>query len=135
MADRIGILSEGELVQIGSPREIYETPANLYVAARLGQPQMNILPAGLIECPMPQGTVVIGARTEHLRIKGARNGEANGRIGWVEHLGDQNHLHVELGGRKIVSLTEPGSGFRAGDEVKVELNAPLFFDQTGARIA
>ncbi len=134
MADRIGILSEGELVQIGSPREIYETPADLYVAARLGQPQMNILPAGLIECPMPEGTVVIGARTEHLRIKAARNGEANGRIGWVEHLGDQNHLHVELGGRKIVSLTEPGSGFGPGDEVKVELDAPLFFDQTGARI-
>ncbi len=134
MADRIGILSEGELVQIGSPREIYETPANLYVAARLGQPQMNILPAGLIECPMPAGTVVIGARTEHLHIKTAKNGEANGRIGWVEHLGDQNHLHVELGGRKIVSLTEPGSGFRAGDEVKVELTAPLFFDRTGARI-
>ena len=77
----------------------------------------------------------MGARTEHFRIAKAANGDAIGKVDWIEHLGDQNHLHVELGGRKIVSLTEPGSGFRAGDEVKVELNAPLFFDRTGARIA
>jgi multiple sugar transport system ATP-binding protein len=134
MADRIGILSDGELVQIGSPREIYEKPANLYVAARLGQPQMNVLPAGLIECPMPAGTIVVGARTEHLRIKPAKNGSANAQIGWVEHLGDQNHLHIEIGGRKVVSLTDPGAGFKAGDPVRVELNSPLFFDREGARI-
>ncbi len=47
MADRIGILSDGELVQIGTPREIYEQPANLHVAARLGQPHINLLPASL----------------------------------------------------------------------------------------
>ncbi|TIN60375.1 MAG: ABC transporter ATP-binding protein, partial [Mesorhizobium sp.] len=46
MADRIGILSEGVLVQIGTPRAIYSEPANLHVAARLGQPAINLLPAG-----------------------------------------------------------------------------------------
>ena len=45
MADRIGILAEGRLVQIGTPREIYIEPANLHVAARLGQPAINLLPA------------------------------------------------------------------------------------------
>ena len=44
MADRIGILADGELVQIGTPREIYTEPANLHVAARLGQPAINLLP-------------------------------------------------------------------------------------------
>ncbi|TKB25415.1 MAG: ABC transporter ATP-binding protein, partial [Mesorhizobium sp.] len=48
MADRIGILSEGVLVQIGTPRAIYSEPANLHVAARLGQPAINLLPAGLL---------------------------------------------------------------------------------------
>ena len=48
MADRIGILAEGRLVQIGTPREIYTEPANLHVAARLGQPAINLLPPGLL---------------------------------------------------------------------------------------
>ena len=48
MADRIGILAEGRLVQIGTPREIYTAPANLHVAARLGQPAINLLPRGLL---------------------------------------------------------------------------------------
>src|SRR5690606_23684057 len=48
MADRIGILSEGRLVQIGTPRQIYEDPDNVYVAARLGQPAINVLPMGVI---------------------------------------------------------------------------------------
>src|SRR5437660_4750451 len=42
MATRIGVLQEGKLIQIGSPREIYEDPCNLYVATRLGQPHINL---------------------------------------------------------------------------------------------
>ena len=48
MADRIGILADGVLVQIGTPREIYTEPANLHVAARLGQPAINLVPRGLL---------------------------------------------------------------------------------------
>jgi multiple sugar transport system ATP-binding protein len=136
MADRIGILADGELVQIGTPRQIYEQPANLHVAARLGQPHMNLLPVNLIPAPgLPAGTAVIGARTEHLKITAARNGKANARIEWVEHLGDQNHLHVECQGRKIVSLSEPNSALKAGDAVAIELVSPLFFDANGQRIS
>ena len=47
MADRIGILADGRLVQIGTPREIYSNPANVHVAARLGQPHINLFPANL----------------------------------------------------------------------------------------
>jgi multiple sugar transport system ATP-binding protein len=136
MADRIGILSDGELVQIGTPREIYEQPANLHVAARLGQPHMNLLPVNLITAPqMPRGAAVIGARTEHLKITASKAGKTNARIEWVEHLGDQNHLHVECNGRKIVSLSEPNSAFKAGDAVLVELVSPLYFDANGQRIS
>ena len=47
MADRIGVIETGGCVQIGTPREIYENPVNAYVAARLGQPAINLLPAAL----------------------------------------------------------------------------------------
>ncbi len=69
MADRIGILKEGRLIQIGTPREIYTAPRNLHVATRLGQPAINLLPRGLLpDADAPGGTATIGARTEHLTI-------------------------------------------------------------------
>ena len=134
MADRIGILSDGVLVQIGTPREIYEQPHNVYVAQRLGQPHINLVPPGLIPCEaMPTQTATIGARTEHIAIAQA-NGAANGHVDWVEHLGDQKHLHLLCGERKLVSLANPLAPFEAGDKVSLTLRAPLFFDAAGNRI-
>ncbi|RWO77290.1 MAG: ABC transporter ATP-binding protein [Mesorhizobium sp.] len=136
MADRIGILAEGVLAQIGTPRTIYSEPANLHVAARLGQPAINLLPTGLLpDGDMPAGTKTIGARTEHLSIGKASNGPADGVVNWVEHLGDQNHLHVTVGSRKLVTLTDPDIQLEKGDRVIIRYRAPLFFDQAGNRIA
>ncbi|CAH2397588.1 ABC transporter ATP-binding protein [Mesorhizobium ventifaucium] len=136
MADRIGILADGVLVQIGTPRTIYAEPANLHVAARLGQPAINLLPTGLLpDGDMPAGTKTIGARTEHLSIGKASNGPADGVVNWVEHLGDQNHLHVTVGSRKLVTLTDPDIQLEKGDRVIIRYRAPLFFDQAGNRIA
>ena len=136
MADRIGILTDGVLAQIGTPRTIYSEPANLHVAARLGQPAINLLPTGLLpDGDMPAGTKTIGARTEHLSIGKASNGPADGVVNWVEHLGDQNHLHVTVGSRKLVTLTDPDIQLEKGDRVIIRYRAPLFFDQAGNRIA
>ncbi|MCF6120215.1 ABC transporter ATP-binding protein [Mesorhizobium muleiense] len=136
MADRIGILADGVLAQIGTPRTIYSEPANLHVAARLGQPAINLLPTGLLpDGDMPAGTKTIGARTEHLSIGKASNGPADGVVNWVEHLGDQNHLHVTVGSRKLVTLTDPDIQLEKGDKVIIRYRAPLFFDQAGNRIA
>jgi multiple sugar transport system ATP-binding protein len=136
MADRIGILADGVLVQIGTPRTIYSEPANLHVAARLGQPAINLLPTGLLpDGDMPAGTKTIGARTEHLSIGKASNGNADGIVDWVEHLGDQNHLHVTVGTKKLVTLTDPETQLEKGDKVTIRYRAPLFFDQAGNRIA
>ena len=135
MADRIGIFAEGRLVQIGSPREIYMRPANLHVAARLGQPAINLLPVGLVDDGgAPAGTTTIGARTEHLSIEKASNGSAHGVVDWVEHLGDQNHLHVRIGERKFTTLTDPDTQLRKGDTVAIRLKTPLYFDAAGDRI-
>lgn len=136
MADRIGILADGVLVQIGTPRTIYSEPANLHVAARLGQPAINLLPTGLLpDGDAPAGTKTIGARTEHLSIGKASNGHADGIVDWIEHLGDQNHLHVSVGAKKLVTLTDPDTQLEKGNKVTIRYRTPLFFDQAGNRIA
>jgi multiple sugar transport system ATP-binding protein len=135
MANRIGILRRGRLIQIGTPREIYETPESIYVAARLGQPSINLLPAGLLpDGGAPLGARTIGARTEHFRIEKSANGKAQAKVDWIEHLGDQNHLHLRMGDHKLVTLVDPHTELKAGDAVSVELINPLYFDQSGTRI-
>ncbi|PBB27046.1 ABC transporter ATP-binding protein [Mesorhizobium sp. WSM4312] len=135
MADRIGILADGVLVQIGSPRTIYSEPANLHVAARLGQPAINLLPTGLLpDGGAPAGTRTIGARTEHLTIEKAMNGHADGVVDWVEHLGDQNHLHVTVGPKKLVTLTDPDTDLSQGDKVVIRYRSPLYFGADGQRL-
>lgn len=133
MADRIGILAEGKLVQIGTPREIYANPANLHVAARLGQPHINILPADLLPGGhAPAGTRSVGARSEHLEI--GLNGSSNAEIDWIEHLGDQNHLHIKVGGHKLITLADPYLTVRAGDRINLSLKNPLYFGADGQRL-
>lgn len=135
MADRIGILNEGVLVQIGTPRNIYSEPANLHVAARLGQPAINLLPTGLLpDGGTPAGTKTIGARTEHLSIEKATNGHSDGVVNWVEHLGDQNHLHVTVGAKKLVTLTDPDTDLAQGDKVMIRYRSPLYFGADGQRL-
>ncbi|ESX30651.1 MULTISPECIES: ABC transporter ATP-binding protein [unclassified Mesorhizobium] len=135
MADRIGILNDGVLVQIGTPRTIYSEPANLHVAARLGQPAINLLPAGLLpDGGAPTGTKTIGARTEHLSIEKTASGHADGVVDWVEHLGDQNHLHVTVGPKKLVTLTDPDTDLAEGDKVVIRYRSPLYFGADGQRL-
>ena len=137
MADRIGILSEGELVQVGTPREIYDNPSNLHVAARLGQPHINLIEPGLLPCEaVPDGTATIGARTEHLQIVPAgQTATANATVDWIEHLGDQNHLHITAAGQKITTLADPYAGIQPGDAIRLSLKDPLFFGVDDRRIA
>jgi multiple sugar transport system ATP-binding protein len=133
MATRIGVLRDGKLVQIGSPREIYEDPSDLYVATRLGQPHINLVPRGLFpDIAAPQAAETIGARTENFRI--SRAASASAKIERIEHLGDQNHLHIDLKGHKLITLVQPDSELDVGDVVSLELTNPLYFGQDGARI-
>jgi multiple sugar transport system ATP-binding protein len=137
MASRIGVMEAGRLVQVGTPREIYSDPATTYVATRLGLPGVNLLPRGIFpDLPAPSSAVTIGARTEHLRLAKA-NGHAHGLTGslsWIEHLGDQNHLHIRLGDSEIVTLADPDTDLEVGDRVAIELARPLFFDAEGVRV-
>src|SRR5207237_7795332 len=138
MASRIGVIEGGALLQIGTPREIYENPINAHVAARLGQPAINLLPAKLF-AGAPHAAASIGARTEHLTIAretvGKRLGDVCATVTRIEHLGDQSHLHLDLGGQPVVTLSDPEARLGAGDIVSLRLNKPLFFDADGGRVA
>ena len=133
MASRVGVIEAGRLMQIGTPREIYENPINAHVAARLGQPAINLLPANIF-AGAPPGAATIGARTEHLTIARG-SGDVSATVMRIEHLGDQSHLHLDLGGQPVVTLSDPEARLGAGDVVSLCLNNPLFFDAAGRRIA
>jgi multiple sugar transport system ATP-binding protein len=136
MADRIGVMSEGALMQLGTPREVYEQPKSAYVAGRLGTPSINLVPVALLaDQSPPQSARTVGLRTEHIRISPTDRPGPRARVHWVEHLGDQNHVHLRLDSHSLVTLADPAQDLKAGDEVSLEFMSPLYFDQAGNRIA
>lgn len=130
MASHVGVLDEGRLAQFGSPREIYETPVSLRVAARLGSPRINALPADLFG-GAPPGARTIGLRPEHIGLGEGRPAE----VVRVERLGDQTRLHLMLDGHPIVTLADAHASLAAGDSVAIQPRGALYFDAAGARIA
>ena len=130
MATHVGVLDRGGLVQFGSPREIYENPVNLYVAGRLGQPRINLLPADIF-AGAPSGAKTIGLRPEHIT-----QGEGKvSQVRRVEHLGDQTRLHLSLDGHSVVTLSDSHTALEPGDTLAIQPRNPLFFDASGARIS
>ena len=129
MATHVGVVREGELVQFGTPREIYENPNSAYVASRLGLPRINILPADLFDQPV-KGAETIGLRPEHIS-------QGSGKLADVmriEHLGDQTRLHLQLEGHSITTLAEPGVNYTTGSKLKIEPRNAIYFDREGERI-
>lgn len=134
MASHVGVLDHGHLVQFGTPREIYETPVSTYVASRLGQPHINLLPASAFP-GAPPNAARIGLRPEHIQIgPSVSEGGQDATITRVEHLGDQTRLHLALGPHTLVTLTEPHTRLSPGETLKIRPHNPLWFDATGNRI-
>src|SRR5260221_13860520 len=91
MADRIGVMNDGVLIQLGTRREIYERPDSAYVASRLGTPAINLVPAELLGADaMPPQARTVGLRTEHIRISSADRPGPLARVHWVERPGVPN---------------------------------------------
>jgi multiple sugar transport system ATP-binding protein len=135
MATHVGVMEAGRLVQVGPPREVYEDPVSLYVATRLGQPRINVLPVSLFGGHGPARATQIGLRPEHIKIAAAGVGRGqDATVTRVEHLGDQTRLHLDLSGHAIVTLTDPHTTLAPGDRLALRPNAPLYFDATGARV-
>ena len=93
MADKIVVLNAGNIEQYGSPLELYERPANLFVAGFIGSPKMNFVPG---EAAGEPGVATLGVRPEHLKI--GKEGEGwPGTVSVAEHLGSDTFLYVDAG--------------------------------------
>lgn len=129
MATHVGVLNEGRLVQFGTPRDIYENPNSVYVASRLGQPRINILPGDLFGAA-PKGAHQIGLRPEHV----AQGDGRAARVERLERLGDHTRLHLHLDGHDIITLADPHADYAPGSALKIAPQDPLCFDTQGDRI-
>ena len=134
LADRIGVLSSGKLVQIASPRDVYERPSNIYAAQRLGSPQINLVKRDLLDlASIPENAATIGVRPEDIVLNGSG---VPARVLTVEHLGVESVALLDIDGAHVHALLGARTALREGDDVKASLrqDAALFFDADGTRI-
>jgi ABC-type sugar transport system ATPase subunit len=160
MADRIAVIADGRLQQVGPPQAVYDRPHNLFVARFIGSPAMNTL-TGVVRIvdgepwlelggedrvrigaidpdPLADGTkAVLGVRPEHLRIE--RDGPAAMVVVAVEWLGHERHVVGELAGERI-TVREPaeGPGPAVGELVRLGADPDhvhLFDPNTTERLA
>ena len=136
MASRVAVMNEGALQQIGPPQEVYDRPANVFVAQFIGSPPMNVLPgpaaAGL---GISSAEVYVGVRPEHLSI-GSTGIPAEVRV--VESLGHERHVVSALAGGERVILRLPADHPAPTEGESVHLTAlpahvHIFDMATGAR--
>ena len=139
LADRVVVLRDGLIEQVGSPLDLYDRPANQFVAQFIGMPQMNVLAAATL----PELTKIAGARLpadgsvgvrpEYVRVVRAGDGIA-AKVDLVESLGSDTLIHTRVGDHvPLVSRQGERTTLKLGDTVGVQIdpNALLFFDKQG----
>ncbi len=131
LADRIVVLRDGRIEQIGGPMELYNDPANQFVAGFLGAPSMNFLAAGPLGAP----GATLGIRPEHLSF--AKDGRLTGTITHVERLGGDTNLLVTTPQNETLTVRLFGQHDHHVDD-KISLNyddrQAYAFDTDGRRI-
>jgi multiple sugar transport system ATP-binding protein len=136
MGDRIAVLNKGELQQLGSPEELYEHPANTFVARFIGSPSMNMLPTSVLGIG---GTgQLAGFRPEHVRLGNGRlgAGSLDASVEVVEYLGDEQLGHLRLGDHEIVVKLPVEPRLRVGERetFSVPLDKVLLFDEESSKV-
>ena len=134
MADKIVVLNQGVIEQVGTPLELYRNPVNLFVAGFIGSPRMNFFRGDTL--PDHQSHTV-GIRSEHISISDT-DGEWKGVIGVAEHLGSDTFFHIHGTGlaETVTVRADGGVDFSRGDEVSLSLRHEMIhrFDEQGQRI-
>ena len=141
LATRVGVLKKGVLVQLGTPRQIYEDPVSSYVASRLGAPRINLVPRSALHAlAAPLHTTTVGIRSEHLLLhakSATDDGRADSaRVLRVERLSDQYLVHVAIDGgdHELVAAHTANPELVAGDAVDLEVRRALWFGADEQRI-
>jgi len=139
LADRIVILNEGKIEQVGTPNEIYRNPASVFVAKFMGTPPMNILPMQVvegivdflgtpIEIDRPDGAISVGLRPETIQHT-VSDLPIEMDIDMVERLGSENIIYGKSAGHAIVIKSE--KSFDRGDHVTLYVSRDdLYFFST-----
>ncbi|RUM95851.1 sn-glycerol-3-phosphate ABC transporter ATP-binding protein UgpC [Pseudaminobacter arsenicus] len=154
MADKIVVMNDGRVEQIGSPLDLYDRPANLFVAGFIGSPAMNMI-KGRLDAADPHrfitegGTVlpvvaaveaaqgrdlIYGLRPESMRLDGAG---LPVKVGVVEPTGAETQMIAKLGGSDLVCVFHERVSVRPGEIVNVSINAQathLFDAESGVRL-
>jgi multiple sugar transport system ATP-binding protein len=145
MADTVAVLREGTVQQVGTPTEIYDHPANRWVATFVGSPRMNLLKCkanGRLEgegwsLPNPgfgvQGDrpALFGVRSEDLSLDvREESATLEGKVYAVEPLGDRTLVDIEVGEHRVVVKAAPTTSYKIGEQVRasVALDRVHLFD-------
>ena len=135
LATRIVVMRAGQVQQIGAPADVYERPANLFVAGFLGAPAMNFvrgeLAAGGIftaeslwvatACTAGPRGAILGIRPEHIHI--APNAPLAGKVSLVEPMGNHQVVWLEAAGTLLSALVHDNRAFTLGETVSFEIDA------------
>jgi multiple sugar transport system ATP-binding protein len=150
MADKIVVMQGGKIEQVGAPLELYDRPANTFVASFIGSPSMNMIEgvvqggavrAGGAMLPLPPGMAVAEGREIIYGIRPENLGESaigiQGTIAVVEPTGSETHVVVRIEGRELVAVFRDRINHRPGDRITLAPTDPagvhLFDKSSGAR--
>lgn len=103
LADRIAVLRDGKLEQVGTPAELYERPNSIFVAGFIGSPKMNFLTGKFAQ---DEGCETLVIRSEHIEI--SDSGKWQGEVVHAEDLGSDNYLFVDVGSDEPLIVRQPG---------------------------
>ena len=131
LADKIGVLKEGKIVQIGTPEEIYENPNSIYVSQRLGSPKINVLPGSLFN--INDNIPTFGIRPENILLG---VGKYTGKIISIENLGSETVVAINFEGHEVLSSIQGiyKSSINEAINFDINMNKVLKFDKEGNRI-
>ena len=144
LADRVVVLRDGIIEQVGTPLELYDRPANQFVAQFIGTPQMNVVPLPQLPPPVqqqaPEGAMggAIGLRPENITVRNTGATPVPGQVDLVEALGAETLIYVSTpGGAQFVARQNDRTGLRAGDAVSLDIDASQahWFDPQGRVVA
>ncbi len=135
LADKIVVLNDGYVEQIGKPLELYNKPANLFVAGFIGSPKMNLLKSE-IYTEFDDNTTTIGVRPEDLSEINNADFIITGKVDAVERLGDVSYIYLTIkDGTQIIAATKGSSDVKTGQSVTYGTNNEKLhlFDKNGKR--
>lgn len=133
MADKIVVLHDGYIEQIGAPLELYANPINKFVAGFIGSPAMNFLRGDFAAA---NGAYEIGVRPEHFQVV-QEKGVLQGKVTFTEHLGSDTFIRVAIPHQgEVIARSYNNIPVHYGDEVGLEIRGKLYrFDEQGKSIS